>query len=66
MLALLVAASRRIWFIEVDGCDTVQEADVLAALDEMEVRVGARRTAVHTSPSTRSGERNAMCQSIFP
>ena len=48
-LALLVAASRRIWFIEVDGCDTVQEADVLAALDEMEVRVGARRTAVHTS-----------------
>lgn len=49
VLALLVAASRRIWFIEVDGCDTVQEAEVIALLDEMEVRVGARRTAVPTS-----------------
>ena len=49
VLALLVAASRRIWFIEVEGCDTVREAEVLAALDTMEVRIGSRRNAVPTS-----------------
>lgn len=49
VLALLIAASRRIWFIEIEGCDTVQEEEVLALLDEMEVRVGAHRTGVPTS-----------------
>ena len=48
ILALLIAASRRIWFIEVEGCDVIQPADVLNVLDALDVRVGAHRTAVPT------------------
>ncbi len=49
VLALLIAASRRIWFIEIDGCDRVRESDVLTVLDGISVRPGARRMAVPTS-----------------
>ncbi|MBE5785238.1 MAG: hypothetical protein E7330_05500 [Clostridiales bacterium] len=49
-MALLIAASRRIWFIEITGLDTVKPQDVLSVLEQNGIREGAWRSAVHTSP----------------
>lgn len=50
VLALLIAASRRIWFIDITGCDNVPAAQLLAALNEMGVNVGSLKSslAVHS------------------
>ena len=54
VLALLLASSRCIWFITVEGCDRVEKALVLDALKELGVQAGALRTQV---PTYRLGTR---------
>ncbi len=48
--ALLIAASRRIWFIEITGLDAVPPQAVLSVLEQNGIREGAWRSSVHTSP----------------
>ncbi|MBQ7114424.1 MAG: sporulation protein YqfD [Clostridia bacterium] len=47
---LLIAASRRIWFIEITGLDTVPQQNILSVLAQNGIREGAWRSAVHTAP----------------
>lgn len=46
--ALIVAASRFIWYISVDGCDTVSEAQIISTLAELGVETGSARSGTAT------------------
>ncbi len=48
VLALILAASRFIWRIDLDGCDVVREAQILKTLAELGVETGVPRTAAST------------------
>lgn len=50
VVLLLLAASRRIWFIEITGLDTVSREDVLSILEENGIKEGVWRSAAHTAP----------------
>lgn len=49
VLAALLIASRFIWFLRIEGCDQVSEAQVVATLAEMGVRPGISRGSITTS-----------------
>lgn len=49
VLALILLASRSVWFISVNGCDVIDESEIMAILDNMDVRIGARRSGIQTS-----------------
>lgn len=48
LLALVVAASRFIWHISLDGCDVVSEAQIIETLAELGVETGSPRSAAST------------------
>lgn len=48
VLLLIIAASRRIWFVEVSGCDRVSEDELVSSLGDMGVGIGTLRRAVET------------------
>lgn len=48
VVALLVAASRFIWYISVEGCDVVGEAQIIETLAELGVETGSPRSATAT------------------
>lgn len=48
VIAAIVAASRFIWYISIDGCDVVKPAQIIQTLTELGVETGSPRTAVAT------------------
>lgn len=48
VVAAIVAASRFIWHISIEGCDTVSEAQIIRTLAELGVETGSPRTATET------------------
>ena len=48
VVAAIVAASRFIWYISVDGCDVIEKAQVIRTLAELGVETGSPRTATST------------------
>ncbi|MBQ9833429.1 MAG: sporulation protein YqfD [Clostridia bacterium] len=49
VLLLLLFASRNIWVIKVNGCDTLKESEVIAMLDEMDIGIGTAKNKLITS-----------------
>ena len=48
VVALVLSASRYIWFVDVEGCDMVDPQAVIASLGDMGVMVGSNKRAVST------------------
>ncbi|HWQ58132.1 MAG TPA: sporulation protein YqfD [Clostridia bacterium] len=48
VLALIVAASRFIWYVSVEGCDVISEEQIVKTLAELGVEAGSPRTATET------------------
>lgn len=48
VIAAIVAASRFIWYISVDGCDVIEQAQIIRTLAELGVETGSMRTATST------------------
>jgi len=48
VIAAIVAASRFIWYISVDGCDVLEEAQIIRTLAELGVETGSPRAATST------------------
>ncbi|MEG1547608.1 MAG: sporulation protein YqfD [Clostridia bacterium] len=49
VIALIIAASRCIWLVEINGCDIVPKDDVMQILSAMQVGVGTPRHDISTS-----------------
>lgn len=61
VLALLLMASRYVWFIEIEGCDKLQETEVLTYLSSNGVAVGSKARVFH---SPRAGR--GCCNGALP
>ena len=54
VLAALLGASRFVWFVQVSGCDIVEESEITQILESLDVRPGTPRSEVKTTELNRA------------
>ena len=54
VLAALLGASRFVWFVSVSGCDVVDEREIIATLEGMDIHPGTPRSEVRTPELNRA------------